>query len=103
MRRRFAIRVPLIVICLNLGPVVFPSPIWERRRRDQQLAALYRLYPSGMTEPEAPRALDKTVSLVVIRLNGVPIVKLSWHSTMLEPRSANRMALKQCFQQVAAP
>jgi hypothetical protein len=59
---------------LNFGPIKFPSPVWKRRWRHLQLAALYRLDPSRVLKPKAARAFDKAVSLVVKRLNGFPIV-----------------------------
>jgi hypothetical protein len=97
-----SISVTLIVVTLNLRPIELPPPIWKQRRRHMQLAALYRLDPSRVTKSKAAGAFDKTVPLVMISLHGVPIVKFSWHTTILETRCANRMALKQCFRQVAA-
>src|SRR5579863_527194 len=99
----FRVYVPRVEIRLHLAPIVLPSPIAKRCWRGLQRAAFDGFCPSGMAKAEAFRALDKTVPRVMIGLHDRPIVNLLWHEESVARLCANRMALNQYFQQVAAP
>jgi hypothetical protein len=83
-----------VVVPLNLYPIVFSAPIWKQRRWHSKSIPLYRLNPRRMAKSKQVRALNESMSRIIIFLNRLPVVQLSCHAKIFRYHGAKRVAFR---------